>query len=601
VLLLGAVAGPVFARGPVPALRIPLERFGYANVSSRYLLEGATMLTVDYVDQQHLLLTFGISRLMPRLPDCPSEDEDRVVRAVLLELPTGKELAHTEWRFHDLGQYLWNLGGGIFLLRQRDELTTFAPLENLARGKSFEQRFFLHFDRRIDAILVSADQELLSIETTRRKKPGEAASQQIAAGGPASASQPAAAGTPHPIALRRRDPAPEPEPEALPVEITFIRLVRHAEPSDRAQDEAPDGAGKGRKEGAGVIVPLLAGRLHTAKAVKIPLTPEGFLEAGSATRDGIVFNFQTFTGRTMDLGDFPTSCPPKPTFVSPSEFVAFGCRGSDDSVDLAGFNLRGDFIWQMNFSELHAYPSIVSAVPAGRFALSRTLTLSNVFGSETPSSSQLTGQEVRVVQMYNGKLLLRVPTSPIQRAGQNFALSPDGLSLAVIHDNPTIHGEETLHDTAIEIYDLPPIAPKDRKEIDAEAALAPPHTGAAMRFSVAEIKAALVKKPEAAAEVDVENEGESGTRQASQVDSRVVGDPIPPAGGSPAGSETGSIPASDPAPACAGLTEGGSAACPVKTEPKTQQRPAEIAPDEPRKPPTLYAPGEKPEPKQAPQ
>ncbi len=570
------LAFPAFARGPVPALRIPLEPLGYTNISTRYLLEGATMMTVDYVDKDHLLVTFGISKLMKRLPDCPSDDQDRVVRAVLLELPSGKELAHVEWRFHDLGQYLWNLGGGMFLLRQRDELTSFTPLDDVAHGRPIELHSFLHFDRRIDAVVVSANHELLSIETTKRKKPEPDPDPLTLAGTVSQAASPTA---PHSLSLQHRVPQ-EVRPDTLPVEISFVALDHHR--------SAATGGGPGRD----VVVARLAGRIHTSKPVSIPLTTEGFLETNSTTRDGVLFNFLTYTGKSMDLGDFPTSCSPKPSFVSSSEFVAFGCRGSEDSTDLAGFNLRGDFLWQMNFTDLYAYPSIASAVSAGRFALSRTLTLSNIFGSETPSSSQLSGQEVRVVQMYNGKQLLRVPASPIQRAGQNFAMSPDGLNLAVIHDNPTIHGEETVHDTAVEIYSLPPLTSKDQKEIDAETALAPPHADAAMHFSIAEIKAALTRKPEVTAE-DVSGHNEE--HPDAKEDARIVGDPPPSDTAAQNATGSGSISGSDPAPACAGLADQNARACPVNSESKPSTQPAEITPDQPRKPPTLYQPGEKPE------
>ena len=49
-------------------------------------------------------------------------------------------------------------------------------------------------------------------------------------------------------------------------------------------------------------------------------------------------------------------------------------------------------------------------------------------------AAALTGQSVVVYQTESGKQLLHVDCSPIARAGQNFALSPDGMSLAVIRD-----------------------------------------------------------------------------------------------------------------------------------------------------------------------
>ncbi len=545
-----------------PTQKIPLEPLGYQAISTRYLLNGATMLTVDYVDNQHLLVTFGVSRLMMRLAECPEEDEDRVVNAVLLELPTGKELARTEWRLHDLGQYLWNLGDGIFMLRQRDVLTTFSPLEQLTRGDAFQQHRFLNFDRKIEAIIVSANRDLLTIETVKRHAPKTSQAQLAGA-----ASTPATPNA-HPTGLLRRDK--EEAPDRTPVEITFIRLL-HQPNSFSAADPV-----------SSRITAVLDGKLHTSKPIVIPLTSEGFLQTRASTRDGVLLDFVTFTGKTIDLGDFATSCAPKPTFVSPSEFVAFGCRGSDESTDLAGFNLHGDLLWQMNFSDIHAYPSIVAAVPSGRFALSRTLTISHIFGSETPSADQLTGQEVRVVEAYNGKVLLRVQTSPIQRAGQNFTLSPDGLNLAAIHETAEVHGSETTRHTAIEIYRLPENSPKDEKEIRAEAALAPEPANARVRFSIDEIKAALAAKPE------VESSPDSSPD--SPADSKIVGETGSPSTETKVTGTSGSIPATTPVATCAQVASG-SPACQT-TLPQDSQAASEAAYQEEhrRKPPTLYEP-----------
>lgn len=547
---------PAAAKTPEPAQRISLEPLGYQAISTRYLLNGATMLTVDYVDNQHLLVTFGVSKLMMRQPDCPPEDEDRTVKAVLLELPTGKELAHAEWRLHDLGQYVWNLGGGTFMLRQRDVLTTFSPLEQVAAGAAFQQHKFLNFERKIEAIVVSANRDLLTIETIKRHPP-RADSLQLAGSVTQQAGTPAVRQT----GLLRRDKEEAPDP--APVEITFIRLIRDSEGSASTHDAASNH-----------ITAVLDGKLHTSKTVSIPLTSEGFLQTKATTRDGVLLDFVTFSGKTIELGDFATSCAPKPTFVSPSEFVAFGCRGSDESTDLAGFNLRGDLLWQMNFSDIHAYPSIVAAVPSGRFALSRTTTLSHIFGSETPSAEQLTGQEVRVVQAYNGKVLLRVQTSPIQRAGQNFALSPDGLSLAAIHDTVEVHGLDSVHHTAVEIYRLPENSAKDEKEIKAEVALAPEPANARMRFSIDEIKAALTTKPE----IEAPN------------DSKIVGDSNEQAAESKMPTATGSIPASDPASSC-GAVGSEAGACENKPVAAARTTPEpQLEEEHRRKPPTLYEP-----------
>src|SRR5580704_19792457 len=56
-----ALAGSTaMARDPDPPLRIPLEPIGYEPLQPEFLLAGSPMLTVDFVDNDHLLLTFGV-------------------------------------------------------------------------------------------------------------------------------------------------------------------------------------------------------------------------------------------------------------------------------------------------------------------------------------------------------------------------------------------------------------------------------------------------------------------------------------------------------------------------------------------------------------
>jgi len=561
--------GGAAAKNPEPAQRIPLGALGFQTVSPRYLLSGATMLTLDYVDSQHLLVTFGVSKLMPRLADCRPEDEDRVVDAVLLELPSGRAVARTEWRLHDIGQYLWSLGDGTFLLRRRNELTTFAPLAQVASTDAFALHPFLRFDRRIDTILVSADHDLLTVETSKPPRhltlaeanaqaDAEAEAQARAMLAAQAAAQAQANSGTNPMTgvrrvgsptsqattapspgLRRRDPAQahhdaETKAEPNPIHISFLRLLR--------SQETP-----------GLVKAEIAGSIGTSKHLVIPVTADGYLRTRESSDAGVLLDFVTFPGKVTDLGAFDTSCPPSPTFISHSEFVAFGCRGSDDKLSLAGFNVRGDLMWQLLFSDSQAYPSFDSAIPAGRFAFSRTLTTSTIFPTETPSTDQLVAQEVRVLQTYNGKQLLRVFTSPIQRAGQNFALSPDGLTLAVIHDPADAHAVSDQHHPAIEIYKLPPLTGKDEQEVKAEASLAPAHVDSPIRFTQAQVKDAVAEVPKGPA--------------ATQTDPQAALIP-----------ENTHIPAAPPAtPVASSDTSAAASSAPPAAEPEHH-----------RKPPSLY-------------
>ena len=103
LLALVFVTSSALAKGPDPAARILLEPLGFQTLQTQFLLAGSSMLTVDFVDEKHLLVTYSTKRLLKRLSECPPSDQDRTIDAVLLELPGGKVLARTAWRLHDRG------------------------------------------------------------------------------------------------------------------------------------------------------------------------------------------------------------------------------------------------------------------------------------------------------------------------------------------------------------------------------------------------------------------------------------------------------------------------------------------------------------------
>ena len=531
-------ATAAMARDPDPMVRIPLGPMGYQALAPEFLLAGSSMLTVHFVDKQHLLITFNLRRLMKREVDPPPDDDDRTIGAFLVELPSGKVLARTEWRVHDRLQYLWNLGHGRFLLRVRDQLTVFAPMRVDNPHEAFREAPLLHIQRHIVAILVSSDGDLLTVETTRRP---------VGAGSTADD-------------LTRKDPAP--------VQVNFYRLIS---------------AGEFDK-----LEAVEAGAIRTRVAVAIPMTTSGFLHVLEGRKASWLFDFDEYAGKVRELAGFDTTCFPRATFVGHGEFVAFGCRGSVDKVDLAGFNLKGEEMWQQNFFDTHVSPTFAFAPAAGRFALGRTI-VNGPFDPESPlPASVVTAQEVRVYQSYDGKQLLRTECAPVERAGQNFALSPDGMELAVVRQSTARHaatkddGEYTDQKAAVEVYALPGLSDKDRAEVKMAESLAPADTGARIDVSLARLAAPAAPDAAVAAndapgpgaamtsDADLAGVTNAAASSAGEGAAQGGGPPSPAAGGGPGGAD-----ASAPAAGTAAAGHG------------------DPEPAAPRKPPTLYGPDEK--------
>ena len=325
-----------------------------------------------------------------------------------------------------------------------------APLGAANRDDPFRRTPLLRVDRHIVLIQVSPEGDLLTVETT--KPP---AGQGAAENGMGGAFDPL-------------DPAP--------VQSNFYRLESAGDAGDNVQ-------------------PVVAGFVRTRSPIAVPMTAAGFLELQDGGKGTWLFNFDEHAGKVDELLAFDTSCFPRSTFVGLSEFVVFGCRGNEERLDLAAFNLKGDEMWQDNFTDIHVAPTFSFAPAAGRFALGRTI-VNGVVDPESVSVGAVTGQDVRVYQSYNGKLLFRSDVSPVERAGQNFALSPDGLRVALVRETPVQHkatkDEEegyTDREAAVEVYALPALSDKDQAAVKAAAATAPADTGARIDVSLERLAA----------------------------------------------------------------------------------------------------------------
>lgn len=498
------------AKGLDPAQVIQLSPLGFQPLSIQFLLAGSSMETVDFVDARHLLVTYSAKRLLKRLPDCPPSDQDRMVDALLLELPSGKLLARTSWRTHDHGQYLWNLGHGRFMLRIRDSLSTFAPLVNLAKGDPFRQQGFIRTDRRIGGILLSPNADLMILETI------------------------------DPPAPLDNDGAPK--LQEMPVQINFFRLI------DRGGDQ---------------IEPRPGGALRSRVPGRIPADSAGYIAILDQGHERWGFNFNTYGGKVKELAAFDSTCRPSPMLVSRSEFIAFGCHLSHTPQVVGAFNMRGEEMWEQNMTESYVSPTFSYAPDSGRFALSRVLTRSPIVESDSVSPEMFDGQSIVVYQIDSGRQLLRVDAEPIARAGQNFALSPDGMSLAVIRND------------TVEIYTLPQLSPQDRQAVQLGEASAPQIDGdpavalaGGQGASATPLQASQTERPSPPPSVP----------QSSA--------PAVPASAAPAASSSGSQ-------AQSADSAGSAADTGKQREPReSSEDPSAEQPEQHRKPPTLYAPGE---------
>ncbi|HEY5330258.1 MAG TPA: hypothetical protein VIJ79_10270 [Acidobacteriaceae bacterium] len=411
---------------PQPAVRLQLADLGVPGIPQFLQGQGASLLTVHFVDPTHLLVTYNLRDLVERIPGDPPGDTDRSTAALLLELPSGKVLARTRWHLHDYSQYLWSLGKGRFLLRMHSTLTSFAPLANLASGNAFRQTPFVQVPGTIDAIIVAPEGDLVTLEASPPRKPKPPS-------GPVTF-------------LNAGDPDARP-----PENIFFVRV------SGTGSPESP-------------VLATSAGSVKAERVAPLPLNGRGYLSTTSQKHMRWTMQFNSFDGPVRKLSYVDSSCAPWMQFVSPSQFLVFSCRGSDDRILLSAFDFSPQEMWEepMGSSSPTAF---LYAQQAGRFALSRITSIAPLASGpasltgpgpwQGADGDLTTTQEISIYQVESGDLLLKLPCSPVSRTGQNFDLAPDGLSAMVVRNG------------AIEIYNLPPLSKQDKKQLAAVQQLEP--------------------------------------------------------------------------------------------------------------------------------
>ena len=361
-----------------PAFTIAVEPLGYSAPGAIYLGQRFTMASLDFLDEDRLLLTFRVPGLIHRQASDSWGDEERKIRAVLLSLPRGAVEAETVWSLHDRARYLWMLKDGHFLVRDKENL--------LEGGPSLELKQLLRFPGPLLSVSLDPTQRYMVTNSHEPVPPkaGEvptptSASATITTDGPQSSGQPE----------------------------TVVRIL---------------------KRDTGQV--MLVSRVRAA--VQLPMNGDGYIEGlrGSGTR--WMLNLHYFTGGSRVLGYVDSECSPTYDFVAQRVVVATTClaNGADRLVAL---DTDGHRLWEMQSPAASVWPMIVNAPDGSRLAR-ETLNVNHAVNAYEPlDPADIKGQVVKVLDAATGKAALTALVTPALDAGGNVAISPSGKRIAVIN------------------------------------------------------------------------------------------------------------------------------------------------------------------------
>ena len=402
-------------QGPQPSVSIPVTPLGFAAPAPFYFGERFAMVSLNFLDENKLLFTFRVPGLIARERPVPGQTTiaERHIRAVTLALPSGEVKADNVWVLHDYSRYLWPMRDGKFLLRDRNELKIGDAQLHLEP--------FLRFPGQVNSVQFDPGQHLLITDTTEIPA-ASAGPKGTAAAGPASQTP----GTPA-TAQAKMTLRGSADPDASDAEPETQRLVRVLRMDTRQ-------------------VMLFS---HTSGSVHLPVDGEGYYDALRAGESKWLVAFEYFTGSSKPIGLVDSNCDPNLDALASGIVLASAClpNGARHLTAFARDREKDRArLWDLILPPTKVWPQWATSGDGMRFARS-TLEVSHPIGLYSPlDDADVRGQSVQVYDLATGTAQLTVPLSPVLDGGGNFALSPSGRRLAVLHDG------------AIQVFDLAPVA-----------------------------------------------------------------------------------------------------------------------------------------------
>jgi hypothetical protein len=380
-----------------PTFTIPIEPLGFTAPAIFYLGTRNSLVSLDFLDEDHLLLTFRVPGLIHRdhrEPIGAEPGEERRVRAVVLALPGGNVQAETVWSLHDRRRYIWMLDNGQFLVRDRDELKI--------GDASLQLKPFLRFPGPVLWVEMDPNHKFV---VTGSSEPPTSASRAGDVPSPGTAA----------ATLVSDDPQPGGDPDLV------LRILS-------------------RDSGKVLLVS------HIKAAVHLPINADGFLETLRGNGRTWEVNLNHFEGGNTILGSVDSFCSPELDFISPREFLATTCESNGDPHVVA-MTTGGHRLWETPGSNSAVWPILVTGGDGSRIAR-ETLTVSHGVNAFAPlGTDDIKGQDVQVFDAATGKVALRAQANPIFDAGGNTAMSPSGRRVAIIMAE------------GIQVFDLPAAPP----------------------------------------------------------------------------------------------------------------------------------------------
>jgi hypothetical protein len=365
----------------VPIFSVPLDTLGFTAPGAIYLGQRNRMVSLDFLGDDQLLFTFRVPGLIHRENGHQPGEDERQIRAVVVDVKTGRVQAEALWTLHDRTRYLWVLRDGHFLLRDRDLLQL--------GDSSLVLKPVLQFPGTVDWLELDP-QQLFIVTNSYEPLKTEAKPGQVD-------SPPTASAT---IEADGQDPSA--------LNDTVVRILE-------------------RSTGKVMLVSRVRATVH------LPINADGYLERLRGNGWTWSLNLNYFTGGSRIVGRVESSCAPAIDFVSQNEFLATGCAAGT-GTRLTAFSTDGRWLWEDDATSAAIWPVTVMSLDGSRLAR-ETLQVSRPINASNPiDTDDLKGQLVRVINAADGSIAFEATAHPMLDAGGNVAISANGNRVALLSD-----------------------------------------------------------------------------------------------------------------------------------------------------------------------
>jgi hypothetical protein len=399
---------PDYPASQLPAFSIPVEPLGFFAPGAIYQGQRESLVSLDFLDEDHLLFTFHAPGLIRRQGN-PAATNERQIRAVLLTLPGGAVESDSLWSVHDRDRYLWMLNDGHFLFRDRGDLKL--------GDSSLELSPLFHFRGPLLWLELDPSQNLL---VTDSREPAELKANPGDVPSPSTASAQMTVGpdTASPLGkdgLGKDGAPPNPLTNASPDVV--LRILR-------------------RQTGRVMLMS------RTRRTVHLPINADGWVETLRGKGHEWILNLNYFRGGSRIIGKVDSMCAPSIEFVSNPEVLVTTCN-PDESRWIVAMSTDGKRLWTASKPGTQIWPRLIMAPNGLRFARETLLATHNVNTLSPLSFDDVKAQWVEVYDASSGKVELTAPATPILDGGGNVAISPSAGRVAVLDAG------------AIRVYELP--------------------------------------------------------------------------------------------------------------------------------------------------